>query len=456
MVMRKYYIKTFGCQMNVNDSEIISGQLDNMNISMTSDVNQADIIIFNTCCVREKVEHKTYSLAGKIAALKEEKPNLVFAICGCMAQKEKEIIQKRIPFADLILGPSQASSFENILRKYLMNKKKKMVVCDNRVHFDLKNVPIKYSNSISAFVQIMKGCNNYCSYCIVPYTRGPEESRSPEEILKEINNLSKMGYKEIYLLGQNVNSYGNDMVNGCDFLNLLRRINDIKGIERIRFTTSHPKDFNLDLIRIIKDCEKICEHIHLPIQSGSDNILKKMKRKYDMKKYQQIIKHIRENMPKASISTDVMVGFPGETEEDFLNTIKAFKDIQFDSAYTFIYSNRENTLSSLFNEQIALQTKKERLWKLIELQKNISTDKNKKIIGQTVEILVENHSKKGIKNQYFGKTRTNKAIVFNFSDNKYFYDENFKNVNLIGKIAYIKINKVDAYTLYGELVDVKY
>ena len=441
--------------MNVNDSEIISGQLDEMNISMTSDVNQADIIIFNTCCVREKVEHKIYSLAGKISTLKEEKPSLVFAICGCMAQKEKEIIQKRVPSADLILGPSQASSFGDILRKHLRNKKNKMLICDNSVHFNLKNVPIKYSNSISAFVQIMKGCNNFCSYCIVPYTRGPEESRSPEEILNEISNLSKMGYKEIFLLGQNVNSYGNDMVNGCDFLNLLRRINDIKGIERIRFTTSHPKDFNLDLIKVIRDCEKICEHIHLPMQSGSDNILKKMKRKYDMKKYKQIIEHIRENMPDASITTDVMVGFPGETEEDFLNTMEAFKEIQFDSAYTFIYSNRENTLSSLFNEQIDLQTKKERLWKLIELQKTISTDKNKNIIGQTVEILVENNSKKGIKNQYLGKTRTNKAVVFNYNDNNCTSGKYSKNGNIIGKIAYIKINKVDAYTLYGELFDVK-
>ena len=448
--MFKYYIKTFGCQMNVNDSEFIAGQLEDMGYEVTADINQANIVILNTCCVRKKVEHKIYSMAGKVSQLKLEKPSLIFGICGCLAQKEKENIQKKIPLTDLIFGPSQATSFKIILKQFLLNKERKIVNCDNRKQISLKNIPIKHHSPISAFIQIMKGCNNFCSYCIVPYTRGPEESRPPEEILHEIKKLANSGYKEIFLLGQNVNSYGNDMINHDDFLTLLLKINEIEGIERIRFTTSHPKDFNLDLIKVIKKGKKICEHIHLPMQSGSDNIIKKMNRKYDMKQYYQIIKYIKKNIPNASITTDVMVGFPGETEEDFGFTLQAFKDIQFDSAYTFIYSNREKTLASLFNRQISLQIKKERLWKLIELQKDISIKKNQQIIGKTVEILVENISKKGIKHQYWGKTRTNKVVVF---INK--CDEYEGNGGLIGKLVYINVQRADAFTLYGELVDVK-
>jgi len=448
--MFKYYIKTFGCQMNVNDSEFIAGQLEDMGYEVTADINQANIVILNTCCVRKKVENKIYSMAGKVSQLKLEKPGLIFGICGCLAQKERENIQKRIPLIDLIFGPSQATSFKIILKQFLLNKERKIINCDNRKQFNLQNIPIKHHSPISAFIQIMKGCNNFCSYCIVPYTRGPEESRPPEEILHEIKILANSGYKEIFLLGQNVNSYGNDMINHDDFLTLLLKINEIEGIERIRFTTSHPKDFNLGLIKVIKKGKKICEHIHLPMQSGSDNIIKKMNRKYDMKQYYQIIKHIRKNIPNASITTDVMVGFPGETEEDFGFTVQAFEDIQFDSAYTFIYSNREKTLASLFHRQISLQIKKERLWKLIELQKDISIKKNQQIIGKTVEVLVENISKKGVKHQYWGKTRTNKVVVFL---NK--FDEYEGNGGLIGKLAYINVQRADAFTLYGELVDVK-
>jgi len=446
-----YLIKTYGCQMNVNDSEFISGQMEDMGYKMTSEINQADIIILNTCCVRKKVEHKIYSMAGKISQIKKEKPDLIFGICGCLAQKEKEHVHKKIPAVDLIFGPSQASSFKDILEHFLENKTRKAIIdCDNRKHFRLQNIPAKHRHPISSYVQIMKGCNNFCSYCIVPYTRGPEESRPTEEILSEIKKLVDYGYKEIFLLGQNVNSYGNGIEDHVNFLTLLSRINDIEGIERIRFTTSHPKDFNLDLIKVIKNGEKICEHIHLPIQSGSDKILKKMNRKYDMKQYYRIINHIKKYIPDASITTDAMVGFPGETEEDFQYTLQAFKNIRFDSAYTFIYSNREKTLASLFDKQTSLLTNKKRLWRLIDIQKDISTEKNKSIIGKTVEILVENKSKKGIEQQYWGKTRTNKVVVFSNQHNEYDSNE-----DLLGQLAYIKIQRADTYTMYGELVDVK-
>lgn len=448
--MAMYYIKTFGCQMNVNDSEIIAGQLEDMGYKMATDISSSDIIILNTCCVRKKVEHKIYSMAGKVSQIKTEKPGVIFGICGCLAQKEKENIQKKIPLIDLIFGPSQAVSFRSILEQYLLNKKR-IINSNNREPFNLQNVPIKYHNPISAFVQIMKGCNNFCSYCIVPFTRGPEESRPAAEIIDKIQQLVSNGYKEVFLLGQNVNSYGNDMKNHDNLLSLLTKINKIKGIERIRFTTSHPKDFNLGLIKVIKNGEKICEHIHLPIQSGSDKILKRMNRKYNMEHYSQIVRYIRENMPRASITTDVMVGFPGETDEDFRCTVKAFEEIKFDSAYTFMYSNREKTLASLFDKQVDFKVKKERLWELIDIQKKISQQKNEKMIGKTVEILIENKSKKGVRNQYWGKTRTNKVVVFKNKDNG---KGDYNNI-LIGKFADINIRRVDAYTLYGELVNVK-
>jgi tRNA-2-methylthio-N6-dimethylallyladenosine synthase len=448
--MPTYYIKTFGCQMNVNDSEIIAGQLEDMGYEMTSDISNSNIIILNTCCVRKKVEHKIYSMAGRASQIKKANPGVILGICGCLAQKEKENIQKKVPSADLVFGPSQAPSFNSILEQYLINKKR-IVECNNRELFNIQHVPIKHYNQISAFVQIMKGCNNFCSYCIVPFTRGPEESRPSEDIISEINKLANIGYKEVFLLGQNVNSYGVDIINHDNFVNLLTKINNIEKIKRIRFTTSHPKDFNLELIKIIKNGKKICEHIHLPIQSGSDKILKRMNRKYDMAQYYQIIRHIRNNMPDASITTDAMVGFPGETENDFRYTLEAFKEIQFDSAYTFMYSNREKTLASLFDFQVDYKIKKERLWKLIDIQKKISYQKNKKLIGKTVEILIENKSKKDVTNQYWGKTRTNKVVVFL---NKNYYERK-KCSGLIGKFAEIIIHNVDAYTLYGELVNVK-
>jgi tRNA-2-methylthio-N6-dimethylallyladenosine synthase len=448
--MSTYYIKTFGCQMNVNDSEIIAGQLEDMGYKVAAEISSSDIIILNTCCVRKKVEQKIYSMAGKVSQIKRERPGVIFGICGCLAQKEKEHIQKKIPLIDLIFGPSQAVSFRSILKQYLLNKNI-IINCNNREPFNIKNVPIKYHNTISAFVQIMKGCNNFCSYCIVPFTRGPEESRPSAEIIDKIEQLVSIGYKEVFLLGQNVNSYGNDIKNHDNFLSLLSKINTIKGIERIRFTTSHPKDFNLGLIKVIKNGEKICEHIHLPIQSGSDKILKRMNRKYNMEQYLQIVKNIRKNMPEASITTDVMVGFPGETDEDFRCTVKAFEEIKFDSAYTFMYSNREKTLASLFDMQVDYKVKKERLWELIDIQKKISLKKNEKMIGKTVEILIENKSKKGVKNQYWGKTRTNKVVVFINKNNGEGEYRDF----LIGKFADIDICRVDSYTLYGELVNVK-
>lgn len=435
----KLFIKTFGCQMNVNDSEYIAGQLVKLGYSLTEDIFKSNLILLNTCCVRAKVEQKIYSLIGKIKKIKENNPNLILGICGCMAQKEKETIFERAPYVDFIFSPSQVNNLEEIINTVKYSNTKH-ISCGNTPEFSFKHIPVKRESKISAWIQIMRGCNNYCSYCVVPYTRGPEQSRGVSEIISEVKELAKDKYKEIFLLGQNVNSYGRDLSQPASFSELLELLNNIDDIERIRFTTSHPKDFSFDLIKTIKKCNKICNHIHLPIQSGSSKILKMMNRKYDIDYYKNIIKEIRNNIDNISITTDVMVGFPGETEEDFKDTLNAFKEIEFDEAYTFIYSNRDNAIASLLPEQVPLQHKKERLWKLIDLQKDISTKINKRLKGEILEVLVDKKSKRNIENQFSGRTGTNKTVVFTGKQ------------NLLGQLVNVKIIKSSPWTLYGELI----
>jgi len=437
---QKLYVKTFGCQMNVNDSEYIIGQLVKLGYSTTEDIFKSNLILLNTCCVRAKVEQKIYSLIGKVKEIKESNPDVIVGICGCMAQKEKENVFKRAPYVDFIFGPSQINNMEEILHTIKYGSKK-YISCENTPEFSLDHLPIKRGSKISAWIQIMRGCNNYCSYCVVPYTRGPEQSRGVSEILSEVKNLAQNKHKEVFLLGQNVNSYGNDLSQSSTFSKLLELVNDISGIERIRFTTSHPKDFSFDLIETIKNCNKVCNHIHLPIQSGSSKILKMMNRKYDIAYYKNIIKEIRNNIDNIAITTDVMVGFPGETEDDFMDTLNAFKEIKFDEAYTFIYSNRENAIASLLPNQVSLELKKERLWKLIDLQKEISAKINKELEGKTFEVLVDKKSKKLIENQFSGRTRTNKTVVFTSQQ------------DLLGKLVKVKIIKSSPWTLYGELIE---
>lgn len=435
----KLFIKTFGCQMNVNDSEYIIGQLEQLGYSTTKDMFKSNLILLNTCCVRAKVEQKIYSLIGKIKKIKENNPNVILGICGCMAQKEKENIFERAPYVDFIFSPSQVNNLEEIINTVKYGSKN-YISCDNPPEFSFNQISVKRKSKISAWIQIMRGCNNYCSYCVVPYTRGPEQSRGVSEILSEVKKLALNKYKEIFLLGQNVNSYGKDLSQPVTFSELLELLNNIDGIERIRFTTSHPKDFSFDLIKTIKKCNKICNHIHLPIQSGSSKILKAMNRKYDINDYKSIIKEIRNNIDDIAITTDVMVGFPGENEKDFMDTLRAFKEIGFDEAYTFIYSNRDNAISSLLPDQIPLKLKKERLWKLIGLQKNISTKINKKLEGEILEVLVDKKSKKHIENQFSGRTGTNKTVVFTSKQ------------NLLGQLVKVKIIKSSPWTLYGEII----
>ena len=435
----KVYVKTFGCQMNVNDSEYIIGQLEQLGYSRTIDIFNSDLILLNTCCVRENVEQKIYNFISEIKKVKENNPSVILGICGCMAQKEKENIFKRAPYVDLIFSPSQINNLEEIINTIKYGNRK-YVFCENSTKFLLKHIPVIRESKISAWIQIMRGCNNYCSYCVVPYSRGAEQSRGVSEILAEAENLAQENYKEIFLLGQNVNSYGKNLPESVTFSKLLTLLNNTNGIERIRFMTSHPKDLNFDLIKVIKNSDKVCEHIHLPIQSGSNKILKIMNREYNVNQYKSIIKEIRSNINNISITTDVMVGFPGETEEDFQQTLNTFKEIEFDDAYTFIYSNRKNTIASLMPNQVPLQVKKERLRRLINLQKEISTKINKKLEGEILGVLVDKKSIKNIPNQLSGRTRTNKTVVF------------ISEQELVGQLVEVKILKSDTWTLHGELV----
>jgi len=435
----KAYIKTFGCQMNVNDSEYLIGQLKHLNYTITDNISDADLILLNSCCVRKNVEQKIYSLIGRIRKLKINNPNIKLGLCGCLAQKEKENIFKNALSVDFILGPSRINELEGLIKKIEINNKK-YLYCSHLPEFTLKNIPIKRNGNITALVQIMRGCNNFCNYCIVPYTRGPEQSREVGELLSEVKNLIKKGYKEIFLLGQNVNSYGQDLKKPVTFSKLLQMVSKIDGMGRIRFITSHPKDLSFDLIETIKNEKKICNHIHLPIQSGSDKVLKLMNRKYDIHRYKTIFNKIRNSIKKISITTDIMVGFPGETDNDFNDTLTFFKEMEFDNMYSFIYSNRENTVSSLMPNQIPLSIKKERLWKLIDLQKIIATKINKRMEGKTVEVLVEGSSRKDMDGQLTGRTDTNKSVIFKGKK------------ELTGQLVLVKVFEADAWTLFGELV----
>jgi tRNA-2-methylthio-N6-dimethylallyladenosine synthase len=342
MNTKNFFIETWGCQMNEEDSEKLSGMLKSIGYTKTTQKDTADIIIFNTCCVRENAELKVYGNLGMLRKLKKNNPELIIAVCGCMMQQKnmaKDII-KRFPFVDIIFGTHNAYKFPEYLNRVRYGEKS-IIEIQNKEDGIVEGIPIDRESNIKGFVTIMYGCNNFCTYCIVPYVRGRERSRLPENIENEIKSMVEKGYKEITLLGQNVNSYGKNLNPKVSFAQLLRRINNIDGIERIRFMTPHPKDFTDDVIEAIKQCDKICEHIHLPVQSGSTRILKKMNRNYSKEQYLKVVDKIKRSIPNVAITTDIIVGFPGETELDFEETLDLAKKVQYDSAFTFIYSKRK-------------------------------------------------------------------------------------------------------------------
>lgn len=436
----KYHIITYGCQMNVHDSEKLAGMLSEIGYTETSSQHDADLVLFNTCCVRENAELKVYGNVGALKAYKQANPNMIIGVCGCMMQQEEiaKFIVDRFPFVDLVFGTHNLHRFPQLLLQALDSSHTIIEVLDEEGTI-VEHIPTKRDKGVSAWTTIMYGCNNFCSYCIVPYVRGRERSRDPEEIVNEITKLGNQGYKEITLLGQNVNSYGKDMGGGYLFHDLLSDINKIDSIERIRFMTSHPKDLSKELIRTMANSEKVCEHLHLPIQAGNNRILKAMNRKYTREEYIGLVESVREAMPDIALTTDIIVGFPGESSQEFEDTLDIIKRLKFDSAYTFIYSPRKGTPAVNIEDKISIEEKKERLARLIEIQSKISRMKNDAYIGKVKEVLVEGRSKTNDK-VLTGRTRENKIVNF-IADEK-----------VIGQLIRVKITKARSWSLEGEVL----
>ena len=435
---KKYYILTMGCQLNENDSEKLIGIMEEMGYTKSDDIKNADLYVINTCCVRENAEEKLFGKLGELKKIKENK-NIIIAIGGCMMQEEHitEKIKKSYPFVDVVFGTHTLHKFpEDLYTAITKNKKVKDVIdIDGEIY---EGLPVKRSSNKQASVIIMYGCNNFCSYCIVPYVRGRERSRKPEDILNEIKELAKEGYREITLLGQNVNSYkGGENYN---FANLLEDVDKIEGIEVIRFVSPHPKDFTDEVIDVISKSSKISRLIHVPLQSGSTNVLKEMNRKYTKEQYLDLIKRIRNKIPDVVFSTDIIVGFPGETEEDFEDTIDVVKQVNFEQIFMFIYSRRIGTRADKMKNQILEEIKHKRFDRLKQVFEESVEENNKKYIGTTQKILVEGYSKNN-QDMLTGRTDTNKVIIFEGPE------------ELIGKIINIKIISEHKWYLKGEVLN---
>ena len=436
----KYLIVTWGCQMNEHDSEKMAGMLEDLGYEKTHNIKDADLIIYNTCLVRENAELKVYGNLGELKALKRDNPDLIISVCGCMMQKQevRDVIKDKYPFVDIIFGTHNLHKLPELIANSQQTSKMVIDVWEDGGEI-IEGVPSKRKHGFKAFVNIMFGCNNFCTYCIVPYTRGRERSRDPEDILNEIRDLVDEGYKEITLLGQNVNSYGKTLEEKTTFAQLLRMIDKINGIERIRFMTSHPKDLSDELIYSIRDCKKVCEHVHLPFQAGSNKVLKEMNRKYTKEKYLELVEKLKSEIPGIALTTDIIVGFPGETEEDFEETLDVVRKVGFDSAFTFLYSIREGTPAAKIKDQVPDNIKHERFQRLLDTLRPISYQSNQNLNGKIVEVLVEDLSKND-DTVLSGRTKTNKLV--HFKGDK----------GLIGKLVNIKITTSKTWTLEGDII----
>lgn len=406
---KTYYIFNYGCQMNASDTEHYAGQLEELGYMPAEDFHAADVIIVNTCCVRESAEKKIAGKIGELKNVKTKNPEVVICVAGCMAQKDGEKLLKKHPQVDLLLGTAYVNDFKNILTDYLEDRKGALYT-DLTIHQSEFEGKMVRQSPFSAWIPIMYGCNNFCTYCIVPYVRGRERSRAIENIVAEIEQAVKEGYKEFTLLGQNVNSYGKDFGEKDAFAKLLRRVNEIEGVERVRYMTSHPRDMNEEVIKAVAECEHVCENFHVPFQAGSDEILRKMNRGYTREKYLELIKMIRSYVPDAAITTDIIVGFPGETEQDFEDTLALVQEVGFDAAFTFIYSKRSGTPAAKMEGQVPLDVKKDRLNRLMEVQNLSSLHRNEEMFGKVVEVLAEGPSRNPA--VWTGRTRTNKIVLW--------------------------------------------
>lgn len=436
---RKYFITTYGCQMNEHDSEVMAGLLEEMGFRPAERAEEADIILLNTCCVREKAENKVYGKLGELRALKSARPDLIIGVAGCMVQQEgvAEKIRQRAPHVDLLLGTHNLHRLPELIRE-IEAVREAQVAVSPVVEEQPENLPISRADRIKAYVTISYGCNNFCTYCIVPYVRGPERSRRLEDILAEVRSLAEQGYKEVMLLGQNVNTYGRDLADGVTFAGLLQAVDKIEGLARIRYTTSHPRDFTLELVDVIASSEKVCEHFHLPAQAGSNRILELMRRGYTREHYLELAAAIRRRIPEATITTDLIVGFPGETEEDFAATLDLVEKVRFDAAFTFMYSPRKGTVAASLPGQVPAEVKRERLLRLNQLQNRLTRESNERLVGRTVEVLVEGRSKTNPE-RLAGRTRTNKIVVFSGPE------------ELIGQLVNLRITEAHTFNLFGEL-----
>lgn len=439
--MKQVHIATFGCQMNERDSQTIAQVLAAYDYQITEEIEEADLILVNTCSIRQKAEEKTYSLLGRLRRLKNLNPDLVIGVGGCVAQQEGERLLARVPYLDLVFGTRLIHQLPDLIEEVGRGKTRVARIELTPEGFYPYPLPMKngFSQGHHASVTIMQGCNNYCAYCVVPFVRGPEESRPSKEILAEVEALTAKGVKEILLLGQNVNSYGQNRAGEISFAGLLHGLEGIPGLERIRFTTSHPKDLSQELIECFGHISNLCDHIHLPVQSGSDRILKKMNRRYTREEYLEKIGRLRERCPGISITSDVIVGFPGETEADFEQTMDLIRRVQFDDLFSFKYSDRPMTPARNFLRKINEEEKGRRLKELQDYQKNITLLKNQKMEGTTQEILVEGTSKKSSQ-EWMGRTRTNKIVNFPGPS------------GLMGKTVTARIEKAHIHSLKGRLL----
>jgi tRNA-2-methylthio-N6-dimethylallyladenosine synthase len=404
---KSYFIQTYGCQMNVADSELIEKILNDQGYNKSNEPQNADAIFINTCAIRDHAEQKVHSILGRFAKIKKDKPSILLGVVGCMAQSLKHDLLEKRPYVDIILGPDSYRRLPDLLERTKKNKKSLVDTKLSRfeVYDDL--FPSR-KEGINAWISIMRGCDKFCTFCIVPFTRGRERSRSMASILNEAEVAVKQGFKEITLLGQNVNSYNHQ---GIRFNQLIENVAKIPGIDRIRFTSPHPNDFPLDLLYTMAEYPNICNYVHLPMQSGSDRILNRMNRDYSKEEFVEISKRIRNILPNVGISTDIIVGFPGETDTDFQDTMETMKEIKFDSAYNFKYSPRRGTKASEYDDQVNDDVKNERLDQIISLQKKHTLERNLSLIGSTQKVLIEKESKLS-KDQWAGRTDSNKWIMF--------------------------------------------
>ncbi len=439
--MKQVHIATFGCQMNERDSQTIAQVMASCDYHLTEQMDQADLILVNTCSIRQKAEEKTYSLLGRLKELKTRNPHLVIGVGGCVAQQEGERLLERVPHLDLVFGTRMIQQLPNLIEEVQQGKIRlsRIEIVRGELYPNTSFMTPGFSPGLKASVTIMQGCNNFCAYCVVPFVRGPEESRPSQDILAEVEALAAKGVKEVLLLGQNVNSYGLNRPGEITFAHLLHSLENVSGLERIRFTTSHPKDLSLELVDCFGRITKLCEHIHLPVQAGSNHILKKMNRCYTREDYLKKVEQLKERCPGIAITSDFIVGFPGETEAEFEETMDLIRTAQFDDIFSFKYSHRPQTPASKFPDQVREEEKSRRLMEIQTYQKKITLSKHQALEGTVQQVLVEGVSKKSPLDR-MGRNRTNKIVNFPGP------------ADLVGKTIPVRIEKAYVNSLKGSLV----